>query len=142
FPASANGSFYAVIFIPLFGNSPLTYTLAASLTILTCYQLRLNAGLLVATITAVAMVEVVYDNYWISFLIRLCTTTTDIVVSTLVNIFILPPDYTSQIKQQIKQVNNDTGALLKQFNKEKTNPSQIKQAFAQIARKIRKTELF
>src|SRR5699024_903423 len=127
FPASAIGSFYAVLFISLFGNSPLTYTLAASLTILTCYQLRLNAGLLVATITAVAMVEVVYDNYWMSFLIRLGTTTTGIVVSTLVNIFILPPDYTSQIKQQ--------------FIKEKTNPSQIKQALEQIARKIRKTEL-
>src|SRR5699024_4053832 len=63
------------------------------------------------------------------------------VVSTLVNIFILPPDYTSQIKQQIKQENNDTGALLKQFIKVKTNPSQIKQALEQIARKIRKTEL-
>lgn len=141
FPASAIGSFYAVLFISLFGNSPLTYTLAASLTILTCYQLRLNAGLLVATITAVAMVEVVYDNYWMSFLIRLGTTTTGIVVSTLVNIFILPPDYTSQIKQHIKQVNNDTGELLKQFTKKQTNSAQIKQALEQIARKIRKTEL-
>src|SRR5690625_6122938 len=58
FPASAIGSFYAVLFISLFGNSVITYTLAASLTILTCYKLRLHAGLLVATITAVAMVEV------------------------------------------------------------------------------------
>src|SRR5699024_4256718 len=48
---------------------------------------------------------------------------------------------TSQIKQQIKQGNNDTGALLKQFSKEKTNPAQIKQALEQIARKIRKTEI-
>src|SRR5699024_8955743 len=125
FPASAIGSFYAVLFISFFGNSPLKYTFSALLTILTYYLLMFNAGLLVATITAVAMVEVVYDNYWMSFLIRLGTTTTGIVVSTLVNIFILPPDYTSQIKQQIKQVNNDTGALLKQFIKEKTNPSQI-----------------
>src|SRR5699024_7095448 len=117
------------------------YTLAASLTILTCYQLRLNAGLLVATITAVAMVEVVYDNYWMSFLIRLGTTTTGIVVSTLVNIFILPPDYTCRINQQIKQVNNDTGASPTQFIKETTNPPQIQQALQLIARKIRKTEL-
>src|SRR5699024_11852140 len=121
FPASAIGSFYAVLFISLFGNSPLTYTLAASLTILTCYQLRLNAGLLVATITAVAMVEVVYDNYWMSFLIRLGITTIGIFVSTLVNIFILPPDYTIQIKQQIKQVKNNNGSDRKSVVKEKKN---------------------
>src|SRR5690625_6201817 len=63
FPASAIGSFYAVLFIALFGNSPITYTLAATLTIITCYRLKLHAGLLVATITAVAMIEVIYDNY-------------------------------------------------------------------------------
>src|SRR5699024_10370608 len=106
-----------------------------------CSLVRLNGGLLVSIITAVAMFEVIYNNYWMTYLIRLDTTTTGIVVSTLINIFMLPPDYTSQIKQQIKQVNNDTGALLKQFIKEKTNPSQIKQALEQIARKIRKTEL-
>ena len=82
FPASAIGSFYAVLFISLFGNSAITYTLAATLTILTCYRLKLHAGLLVATITAVAMVEVVYDNYLLSFFIRLGTTTIGLVVST------------------------------------------------------------
>src|SRR5699024_5150848 len=70
FPASAIGSFYAVLFISIFGNSPITYTLAASLTIITCYRLNLHAGLLVATITAVAMIEVVYDNFLLSFFIR------------------------------------------------------------------------
>src|SRR5690625_4917829 len=109
FPASAIGSFYAVLFIALFGNSPITYTLAASLTIITCFQLRLHAGLLVATITAVAMVEVIYDNYFLSFFIRLGTTTTGIVVSTLVNMFILPPNYTKQIHKNFKQIYRDTG---------------------------------
>ena len=35
FPASAIGSFYAVLFIALFHTSPITYTLAAALTIIT-----------------------------------------------------------------------------------------------------------
>lgn len=140
FPASAIGSFYAVLFISLFGNSPLTYTLAASLTILTCYQLKLHAGLLVATITAVAMVEVIYDNYLLSFFIRLGTTTTGIVVSTLVNIFILPPNYTKQIKQNIKQIHHDIGEMLKKFTKEQASQLQTKQAVEGIARKIRQTE--
>lgn len=140
FPASAIGSFYAVLFISLFGNSPLTYTLAASLTILTCYQLRLHAGLLVATITAVAMVEVVYDNYLLSFFIRLGTTTTGIVVSTLVNIFILPPDYTKQIQQNIRQIYHHTGEMLMKFTNKQATQSQTKQAVERIARKIQKTE--
>src|SRR5690625_126266 len=49
FPASAIGSAYAVLFIALFGNSPITYTLAAVFTIVTSYKLKLHAGLLVAT---------------------------------------------------------------------------------------------
>ncbi len=104
FPASAIGSFYAVLFISLFGNSALTYTLAASLTILTCYKLRLHAGLLVATITAVAMVEVIHDNYFMSFFIRLGTTSIGIVVSTLVNMFILPPNYMKDIHKNINEI--------------------------------------
>src|SRR5690625_4854387 len=79
FPASAIGSFYAVLFIALFGNSPIAYTFAATLTILSCYRLNLHAGLLVATITSVAMIEVVHDHYLQSFLIRLGTTTVGIV---------------------------------------------------------------
>src|SRR5690625_4862712 len=98
FPASAIGSFYAVLFIALFGNSPITYTLAASLTIITCFRLRLHAGLLVATITAVAMIEVVYDNYFMSFLIRLGTTTIGIVVSTLVNM--RSEEHTSELQSR------------------------------------------
>ena len=115
FPASAIGSFYAVLFISLFGNSPITYTLAAALTIVTCYQLKLHAGLLVAAITAVAMVEVVYDNYVLSFFIRLGTTTTGIIVSTLVNMFIFPPNYTKQIQRQLNIVLHDFGEVLLLF---------------------------
>src|SRR5690625_7424333 len=74
FPASAIGSAYAVLFIALFGNSPITYTLAAVVTIVTSYKLKLHAGLLVATITTVAMIEDVYDNYFLSCLFRLGTT--------------------------------------------------------------------
>src|SRR5690625_313226 len=43
FPASAIGSAYAVLFIYLFGNAPITYTLAAFFTIATCYRLKLHA---------------------------------------------------------------------------------------------------
>lgn len=139
FPASAIGSFYAVLFIALFGNSPITYTLAASLTIITCFQLRLHTGLLVATITAVAMVEVVYDNYLMSFFVRLGTTTTGILVSTLVNMFVLPPNYTKIIEEQMKQVYTDLGdTLIKLANLH--NKQAIKKKMVNIQHKIDKLE--
>ncbi|MFC4558712.1 aromatic acid exporter family protein [Virgibacillus kekensis] len=109
FPASAIGSAYAVFFISLFGNSPLTYTLAAVFTIVTCFKFKLHAGLLVATLTAVAMVEVIHSNFLISFFIRLGTTTTGLVVSTVVNMFVLPPDYTKEIARKIKALRKKTG---------------------------------
>ncbi|WP_174614207.1 aromatic acid exporter family protein [Virgibacillus ihumii] len=113
FPASAIGSAYAVLFISLFGNSPLTYTLAAVMTIATCYRLRLYAGLLVATLTAVAMVEVIHSNYLISFFIRLGTTTTGLLVSTVVNLIIFPPDYTDEITRKLQQTAKQTGIVIR-----------------------------
>lgn len=112
FPASAIGSFYAVLFIFLFGNSPVTYTLAATLTIITCYRLKLHDGLLVATITAVAMVEVVYDNYFMSFFIRLGTTTIGITISTLVNLLIFPPDFMKDITKNLQNIYHELGFTL------------------------------
>lgn len=127
FPASAIGSAYAVLFITLFGNNPITYTLAAVLTIVTCYRLKLHAGLLVATITAVAMIEVVYDNYLMSFFIRLGTTSIGILVSTVVNMFVLPPNYVKEIHDNINEIYKKTGRLLYNIfpNKEVTLINEI-----------------
>lgn len=112
FPASAIGSAYTVFFISMFGQSPITYTLSAVLTILTCYKLNLHAGLLVATLTAVAMVEVVHSHFLIAFFIRLGTTTIGLLVSTAVNMLILPPDYSKDITNDIQQISKKTGKLL------------------------------
>lgn len=136
FPASAIGSFYAVLFIALFGNSAITYTLAASLTIITCFRFKLHAGLLVATITAVAMIEVVYDNYLMSFFIRLGTTTVGIVVSTLVNMFIFPPNYMKEIKMNLDQIYKEMGKSLSFIN----NKAKMNRAVHNVRKKIVKTE--
>ena len=60
-------------------------------------KLRLHAGTLVATLTAVAMIPITANHYFTGFLIRLATTSTGIIVSTLVNFFIFPPHYTKMI---------------------------------------------
>lgn len=139
FPASAIGSFYAVLFIALFGNSPITYTLAATLTIITCYRLKLHAGLLVATITAVAMIEVIYDNYLLSFFIRLGTTTIGIVVSTLVNLLILPPNYKKEIDAHLKKTYKLIGNVLTGLLETKHD---VNEDITKIMKQIDKAEEF
>ncbi|BAC14362.1 hypothetical conserved protein [Oceanobacillus iheyensis HTE831] len=109
FPASAIGAAYAVLFIALFGNSPVTYALSAVFTITTCFRLKLHDGLLVATITSVAMVDVIHSNYVMEFFIRLFTTTIGLSVSTLVNMFLLPPDYQKNIQTKVSSIAQELG---------------------------------
>lgn len=97
FPASAIGSFYAASLFYFFHVSPLTYALAALLTIVTCQKLKLYDGLLVATLTSVAMVYVIEGSPVDDFVVRLLTTTIGLTVSTLVNFIVLPPNYLKQI---------------------------------------------
>ncbi|UOQ48326.1 aromatic acid exporter family protein [Gracilibacillus caseinilyticus] len=147
FPASAIGSGYAVLFISLFGNTPITYTLAALFTIITCYRLGLHAGLLVATLTSVAMIEVIHTNLFVAFAIRLGTTTIGLSVSTLVNMFILPPNYTRKILTNmhdlLKQTGEELEIILKQLlgNGELTNQKQeIDQRFQTLKNMLDQTE--
>ncbi|HLR53429.1 MAG TPA: aromatic acid exporter family protein [Pseudogracilibacillus sp.] len=141
FPASAIGAFYAVSFVSLFGNSPTTYTLAASLTIITCFLLRLHTGLLVATLTAVAMVETVHTNFLLAFLIRLGTTTIGLVVATAVNFIIFPPNYTNVIQQHIKQVYTKMAETIRQFASSE-NKQLLQKNMKQIQGKLQKTNQF
>lgn len=145
FPASAIGSAYAVLFISWLGNSPLTYTLAAVFTIGTCFRLKLHAGLLVATVTAVAMVEVIDQNFFIAFLIRLGTTTTGFAISTLINMFIFLPDYTQKIAKNIQQISKYTGIVtqlgLKNIITEEDSGYPILPKLDELDRKLSRTEL-
>ncbi len=145
FPASAIGSAFAVLFITLFGNSPITYTLAAVATILACYRLKLHAGLLVATLTSVAMVEVIHDHFLYSFFIRLGTTTIGLVVSTAVNMLVFPPNYSADILKSIHSISGRAGSMLEHtfqailFGGD-TSLQEDKQIAKQLTTEIRKTE--
>ncbi|GEN57075.1 UPF0421 protein [Halolactibacillus alkaliphilus] len=103
-PASAIGSFYAATFFHFFHISPLSYALAALFTIVTCYRLKLFDGLLVATLTSVAMVYVIDGRPIDAFFVRLLTTTIGLSVSTIVNFIILPPNYLKQITSEMDDV--------------------------------------
>lgn len=145
FPASAIGSAFAVLFITLFGNSPITYTLAAVATIAVCYRLNLYAGLLVATLTSVAMVEVIHDNFLVSFFIRLGTTTIGLLVSTAVNMLVFPPNYSTDILKSIHSISARAGSMLEHtfrtilFDEDETLQEDRK-IVKQLTTEIRKTE--
>ncbi|TWT25455.1 aromatic acid exporter family protein [Planomicrobium sp. CPCC 101110] len=145
FPASAIGSAFAVFFITLFGNAPITYTLAAVATILACSRLNLHAGLLVATLTSVAMVEVIHDNFLVSFFIRLGTTTIGLLVSTAVNMLVFPPNYRTDILNSIQNISERAGSMLEHtfrtilFDGD-ANLEEDKEIVKRLTTEIRKTE--
>lgn len=100
-PASAIGAGLAVFFVSLWGESALTYTLAATFTIFLCQKLKLHDGILVATLTAVAMVPDIHGHFLLTFFSRLGTTFIGLTVSSLINFFILPPKYTPLIQEKL-----------------------------------------
>jgi len=115
FPASTIGSAYAMTFTFSLGHQALSYALAAMFTIVTCQKLKLHAGTLVATLTAVAMIPITPDHYLTAFLIRLATTSTGIIVSILVNFFILPPHYVKTISGCTEELFVKTANIMEEW---------------------------
>ncbi len=144
FPASAIGAFYTVVLVSIFGHAPITYTLSAVLTIWTTYKLNLQAGLLVATLTAVAMVDVVHSNFFVAFFTRLGSTTVGLLVSIAVNIFISPPEYSEAIQKHLHNIARQIGETLQRmsyFLLTNTAPDEaLKRKLRMIHQEIRLTE--
>jgi uncharacterized membrane protein YgaE (UPF0421/DUF939 family) len=146
FPASGIGAGYAILFYMGFGDNPVTYTLVALATIITCHKLHLDDGILVATLTGVAMITTVHDHYLSSFFVRLGTTITGLSVSTLVNLLVLKPNYTPAISEKISGLLKETGVLIERSGgelvkgKSHANPRQTRLAFHKIVREVERVE--
>ncbi|MCA1056093.1 aromatic acid exporter family protein [Rossellomorea aquimaris] len=145
FPASAIGALFAVIISPLLGHHAVTYALVAILTIITCHKLRLDAGILVATLTGIAMIPTIHDHYIATFFIRLGSTSLGLIVSTLVNLWILPPKYSPIISRNIHDLYVKTGNLLERRGIEVLQGHSLhretKLIFTDINREIDKTNM-
>lgn len=121
FPASIIGTFIAVVSLFIFGETAITYAIAATLTILVTYRLKLYDGVLVAAITAVAMIPSVQDAYVYHFTSRLATTMIGLTTSTVINYLVLPPQYTDRIKELATSAKEDIQKLLNKRLKELTD---------------------
>ena len=144
FPASAIGALLATSFYGLFGKGALTFALAAMITIAVCHKLKLDDGILVATITATAMIPDFQDQYFVSFFTRLGTTSIGIIISTLVNFFLLPPNYSPMIYKNINDLYNHSSQLLERIiwdtiaeSKEKNRGNQ--RSYRQLTAHLEKT---
>ncbi|MFE8700532.1 aromatic acid exporter family protein [Cytobacillus sp. FJAT-54145] len=143
FPASAIGAAYSMIFTYIFGDQAITYALSAVLTIITCHKLKLEAGILVATLTAVNMIPTTHDHYLESFFVRLTTTSIGLAVSTLVNIFIFPPNYSKDIVKNTAHLYEQSANLLMERIKEMMNGKINKNnllTFEKLMKQVEKTE--
>ncbi len=93
------------------------------------------------------MVEVIHANLFISFVIRLGTTTVGLLVSTIVNMFILPPNYTKRISMDLHQLLKGTGETLELIvdplmknDRNQQKKERILSRFDQMKRSLDKTE--
>ncbi|UQX54869.1 aromatic acid exporter family protein [Cytobacillus pseudoceanisediminis] len=144
FPAAAIGAGFAVLFTFIFGDSPYSYAAVSLTTIIVCHKLKLHDGMLVATLTGVAMISTVQDHYLSSFFIRLGTTTTGIVVSTAVNFFVMPPNYSTSIIKNIHALYRRSGDILHKrgleiFNSQGSDGT-VRSDFQRLIKDIDKTE--
>ncbi|MCG3402664.1 FUSC family protein [Staphylococcus massiliensis] len=103
-PATVIGALVAVVATFFFGDdSALAYALSATLTILLCTKLKLNAGTTVATLTSVAMIPGIHDAYVFNFVSRLFTAIIGLITAGLVNYLLFPPKYYNQLHEKIKE---------------------------------------
>ncbi|UBH17332.1 aromatic acid exporter family protein [Macrococcus armenti] len=112
FPASILGAFIAVTSTYFLGDSPLSYSIAATVTIFVCYKLKLYDGLLVASLTAVAMVPNIHQDFAYNFFSRLATTTIGLTTAGIVNFFVMPPKYHIQIAQLLDALESKLMTML------------------------------
>lgn len=118
-PATVIGALLAVIFTYLLGDqSPFTYALSATMTVLICAHLNLHVGITVATLTSVAMIPGIHEAYVYNFLSRLVTAIIGLGTAGVVNFIVLPPKYYDQIESRIKKSERDMYKLYRRRMKE------------------------
>ncbi|WAA10938.1 aromatic acid exporter family protein [Fervidibacillus albus] len=143
FPAAAIGAAFSVFFNFLFGDSPFTYAFVAFFTIIACHKWKLHDGMVVATLTGVAMISTVHDHYLVSFFIRLGTTSIGIIVSALVNFIVLPPKYSVTIDRGIHQLFQAAWEIIEAFVQSMTKnekiPPELLSKYEQLEIQIERT---
>ncbi|GAE29914.1 aromatic acid exporter family protein [Alkalihalobacillus hemicellulosilyticus] len=107
-PAAAIGAMFAIFLTMMLGPTPITYGVVSILTIMTCMKLKLDTGTLVATLTAVAMIPATSLDLVSDFAQRITGTSIGIIVSTLINFLILPPQFGPILSNKVNYLFSQT----------------------------------
>lgn len=59
------------------------------------------------------MIEAIHDQFMMAFFIRLGTTSIGLIVSTLVNMFIFPPNYQKVIEEHLQLIRTNIDDVLR-----------------------------
>ena len=112
-PATVIGALFAVVFTYIFGDqSPLSYALAATFTILVCTKFNLQVGTTVAVLTSVAMIPGIHEAYYFNFFSRLLTALIGLVTAGLVNFIILPLNIINNLKTNYQCLRKNVRLIL------------------------------
>jgi|GEM_PF-7045884 len=118
FPAVAIAAAAALAGHYAFGPQPIAYAISLLTAIFILNLLNWHDGLIIATLTAVAMIpEAGEVNHVLNFLERLLGTSLGMVVSTGINLFFLPPNYFPLIQRCTDELHADLADLLEEIGR-------------------------
>lgn len=142
-PAAAMGAAFALFFDYLFGQIPLTYALSAALTIYICHLFRWHDAMIVATLTAVAMIPITDGHFLEAFFTRIGTTSIGIIISSIVNFVVWPPDFSNHIETSCQRLSAQSQKLFQEVSagqlRELSNRKQLKQRLSVMMKELNKT---
>lgn len=142
-PAAAIGAAFAMLFDFWFGPVPLAFALAAVCTIIVCHRLHWDEAIIVATLTAVAMIPETEDHFLLSFIVRLVTTSIGIIVSTVVNLLVMPPHFDRMIDRLEKELAERVAALLRDCVRyvccREKRPQNFRSRFSRLSKDLERT---
>ncbi|MEW9671492.1 aromatic acid exporter family protein [Ammoniphilus sp. 3BR4] len=142
-PAAAMGAAFALFFDYLFGQIPLTYALSAALTIYMCHLFRWHDAMIVATLTAAAMIPITDGHFFEAFYTRIGTTSIGIILSSIVNFVVWPPDFSNNIETSCRRLSAQSQKLFEEVSgeeaKDGSNRKLLKQRLSAMMKELNKT---
>lgn len=143
-PAAVVGAAFAMLFVWLFGQTPLAYSLSVLFTIAVCHRLRWEDAIVVAALTSLNMLVLTEDHFLKNFFIRVGTTSLGIVVSVVVNYLVFPPHFAGLIQQCQPKLLELSQNMMKNIMKWHLdgigNEEKLKEDYTQLLKRVDKAE--
>ncbi|MFB4160782.1 aromatic acid exporter family protein [Geomicrobium sp. JSM 1781026] len=105
------GVSFALFFYYSLGAHPFWYLFAISVLLLGTMQLQVNKRTLIASISLFAMMPTMFDQHIDDYSVRVMSSMIGIMISTVVNIFVLPNNFMPELKKRHDRLFQELKAL-------------------------------